>query len=142
MLSSQLDTEFSADDYDEVKKVYSIWLCLNSSGYATDTITEYSMEQKKLVGDFNGKARYDLLSAVMVCIDQKSCYRKTTLLHGLLGTLFSTRLTPDEKMEILQNEYGIEVTTEMKEGTGQICKKIQKGKSLSLVAEELEEEEK
>ena len=189
MLSAQLDTEFTAENYDEVKKVYSIWLCLNAPRHTVDTITEYGMAQKKLAGDFRGKARFDLLSAVMVCIDQYSYQRKTTPLHGLLGTLFSTKLTPDEKMALLREEYGIETTVEVEEGMKRmcnlsdviveqglqqgleqglqqgleqglqqgiqqglqqgkekssinlVCKKVKRGKSLSVIAEELEEEE-
>ena len=121
MLSAQLDTEFTAENYDEVKKVYSIWLCLNAPRHTVDTITEYGMAQKKLAGDFRGKARFDLLSAVMVCIDQYSYQRKTTPLHGLLGTLFSTKLTPDEKMALLREEYGIETTVEVEEGMKRMC---------------------
>ena len=79
------------------------------------------MAQKKLAGDFRGKARFDLLSAVMVCNDQYSYQRKTTPLHGLLGTLFSTKLTPDEKMALLREEYGIETTVEVKEGMKRMC---------------------
>ena len=162
MLSAQLDTEFTAENYDEVKKVYSIWLCLNAPRHTVDTITEYGMAQKKLAGDFRGKARFDL---------------------------FSTKLTPDEKMALLREEYGIETTVEVEEGMKRmcnlsdviveqglqqgleqglqqgleqglqqgiqqglqqgkekssinlVCKKVKRGKSLSVIAEELEEEE-
>lgn len=34
MLSAQMDTEFGGKDYDEVKKVYSIWICLDTPSYA------------------------------------------------------------------------------------------------------------
>ena len=94
MLSAQLDTEFTAENYDEVKKVYSIWLCLNAPRHTVDTITEYGMAQKKLAGDFRGKARFDL---------------------------FSTKLTPDEKMVLLREEYGIETTVEVEEGMKRMC---------------------
>lgn len=30
MISAQLKTEFGDDNYDDIKKVYSIWLCLNA----------------------------------------------------------------------------------------------------------------
>lgn len=34
MLSAQMDTKFGGKDYDEVKKVYSIWICLDTPSYA------------------------------------------------------------------------------------------------------------
>lgn len=33
MISAQLDTEFSESDYNNVKKVYSIWICMNGPRY-------------------------------------------------------------------------------------------------------------
>lgn len=50
MLSSQLDTEFTTENYDEIKKVYSIWICMDAPEYAQNTITEYHMTQDKLYG--------------------------------------------------------------------------------------------
>ncbi len=41
MLSSQMDTEFFADDYSGMKKVYSIWICMNTPNYIGNAISEY-----------------------------------------------------------------------------------------------------
>lgn len=30
LISSQLETEFTGSNYGDIKKVYSIWICLNS----------------------------------------------------------------------------------------------------------------
>lgn len=46
MISAQLDTEFHIPDYDSIKKVYSIWICMNAPKYIGNTITEYSIEKK------------------------------------------------------------------------------------------------
>lgn len=87
--------------------------------------------------------------------------KKKSRLHGLLGTIFSEELKPEEKALILDREYDIKTEVEVKEGMGkmcnlsdaieergmekklieQICRKIKKGKNLSVIAEELEEEE-
>ena len=72
MLSAQLDTEFTTKNYDDIKKVYSIWICMETPQNAKNTITEYRIQQNKLFGDFQGKARYDLLSTVMVCLGEKT----------------------------------------------------------------------
>ncbi len=121
MLSAQLDTEFSTDNYDGIKKVYSIWLCLNTPKYAADTLTEYKMCQRRLFGKFRGNARYDLLDVVMICLCRESYRKKVTVLHGFLGTLFSEELSPDEKLIILEREYGIEMSLEIKEGMQRMC---------------------
>ena len=107
MLSAQLDTEFTADNYDDIKKVYSIWICMDVPKYAENTITEYSIEQKRLFGNFRGKARYDLLAAVMVCIGENSEAEKDAPLHKLLATVLSEEMSVTEKTTILQEEYDI-----------------------------------
>ena len=121
MLSAQLDTEFMAENYDGIKKVYSIWLCLNSPQYLTDTITSYSIRPESIVGEVNGDARYDIMSAVIICLNEKSYQKKETPLHGLLGTIFSEKLDSNEKVKILNQDYGIETTREVKEGMSKMC---------------------
>ena len=139
LLSAQLDMEFTGKDYDELKKVYSIWICMDVPKYAANTITEYKMEQTKLYGNFSGRARYDLLSAVMVCLESKGALEKEfsrdggfhvsedsagkerMKLHGLLSALLTEKLTPEQKIHILENDFGIAATTEMKEDMRIMC---------------------
>ena len=46
MLSEQLDKEFTAENYDDLKKVYSIWIFFNAPQKDSDTITEFYLERK------------------------------------------------------------------------------------------------
>jgi len=98
MISAQLDTEFTADDYDGIKKVYSIWVCMNTPKYAQNTITEYSIKPTKIYGDFKGNARYDLLSVITICLGSRDCEND---LLGMLLVLLSQELTPEQKEVIL-----------------------------------------
>ena len=115
MLSAQLGTEFSTNvndpkKYDNIKKVYSIWICFNTPRYAANTITEYCMTQKAHYGSFKGKARYDLLSVVMICLanskKNETCEEQNKLIQ-MLTTLFATEMDKDEKKKKLQEQYGI-----------------------------------
>lgn len=72
MISAQLKTEFDDDNYDDIKKVYSIWLCLNAPNKEANTIVEYRMEPKVLYGLVGTRHRYDLISVVMVGLNEKS----------------------------------------------------------------------
>lgn len=116
MISAQLDTEFTADDYDGIKKVYSIWICMNTPKYAQNTITEYSIKPTKNYGDFQGNARYDLLSVITICLGNGEGENK---LLGMLSTLLSPELKPDQKEVILQ-DYGI-ATTRLREKLSMGC---------------------
>lgn len=125
MLSAQLDTEFSNSDYDQIKKVYSIWICMDTPKYAANTLTEYTMAKNDLFGNFKGNARYDLLSVVMVCLGDESKIAtdnsQKTKLHSLLSTLLSKKLTLEEKEVLLNNEYGIVTQQGLKEEMRDMC---------------------
>ena len=50
LISQQMDVEYTADNYDGVKKVYSVWICMNapekkhSYKKVADSIVEYSIK--------------------------------------------------------------------------------------------------
>lgn len=164
MISAQLNAEFNDSNYDDIKKVYSIWLCLNSPKKEADTITEYHIVPRVIYGSSETRHRYDLMFVVMVELNAESWRVKETPLHGFLGTIFSEKLKETEKLKILERDYEVKITRELKEGISimcnlsdaieergirqgeeqklieLICRKVRKGKALPVIAEELEEE--
>lgn len=120
MLSAQLDTEFTSSDYDNIKKVYSIWICMNVPNYAVNTITKYSMYPENIAGDFSAPTRYDLLSVIMIRLGKKE-ERKEHPLIGMLSVLLSQKMKSEEKEEILNKQFGIKATSEMKERLNSMC---------------------
>lgn len=110
MISSQLDKEFTTENYDDIKKVYSIWICMDAPKYAHHTITEYKITPEKLWGDFSGKARYDLLSVIMICLGDST--NKENKLIQMLNIVLSEKLSATEKENLLTAEYGIETRTD------------------------------
>lgn len=121
MLSAQLDTEFIHGNYKDIKKVYSIWICMDAPRYAENTIMEYRLDKRELYGHLNHAGRYDLMSAVMIGLGSESNMDERNPLNGMLSTLFSERLTPKEKIEKLSKEYDIETSVEIKEGMRLMC---------------------
>ena len=119
MISSQLDKEFTTDNYDNIKKVYSIWICMDAPKYAHHTITEYKITPEKLWGDFSGKARYDLLSVIMICLGDST--NKENKLIKMLNTVLSEKLSVTEKENLLTTEYGIEMKTDEEGGVNLMC---------------------
>lgn len=115
MLSAQLDQEFSADNYDNIKKVYSIWICMDTNRKSMNTITSYRIDQHRLYGDFSGKARYDLMDVVMICLGgdktgtQLSDDGRPKLLC-LLDTLLTNKKSPEEKEQVLTDDFNIKPT--------------------------------
>lgn len=120
MLSAQLGTEFSSSDYDNIKKVYSIWICMNVPNYAANTITKYSMYPENMVGDFSAWERYDLLSVIMIRLGEKEEEKEHALI-GMLSVLLSQKIMPEEKEKILEEKFDIKATVEMKERLNMMC---------------------
>jgi len=120
MLSAQLGTEFSSSDYDNIKKVYSIWICMNVPNYAANTITKYSMYPENMVGDFSAWERYDLLSVIMIRLGEKEAEKEHALI-GMLSVLLSQKIMPEEKEKILEEKFDIKATVEMKERLNMMC---------------------
>ena len=121
MLSSQLDTEFTPRNYDDIKKVYSIFICMDCPAYAEYTITRYHMTKDEIYGHIAKNQRYDLLEAIMICLGKEERKDKGNKLHGFLSTLLSSTLSPQEKEDILEDEYGVEMTVDIEGGLKEMC---------------------
>ena len=121
MISEQVYTEFVPDHYDDIKKVYSVWLCMEPPMKYANTITEYSMEQKDIYGEFTGVENYDLLSVLIIrlCTDENvDCENQ---LINMLNVLLSTKLKAEQKKEILEKEHQMKMETEMEGEAKNMC---------------------
>lgn len=121
MLSAQLDTEFTGENYDDMKKVYSIWICMEVPEDKQYTITAYKMRPEEMHGHGSGDSRYDLMESVFVCLGKEEEAEKGNALHGMLSTLFSERLQPEEKEKILEEDYNFITSIEVEGGLRQMC---------------------
>ena len=138
LLSSQLDTTFTTDNYDDIQKVYSIWVCMQVPQKAEHTITRYHIARENLWGCVEVDSRYDLLEVIMVYLGRENEADKGTKLHGVLSTLLSETLTVQEKKKQLHDDYGIATSIELEGGLNQMCnlsdlieeRGIQKGKTV------------
>lgn len=69
MISSQYGREFTGSHYEKIKKVYSIWICMNPPKNRENTITRYRLVEEHLVGEATELiGHYDLLSVIMLCL--------------------------------------------------------------------------
>ena len=143
LLSSQLDQEFtnkSRDSlkYDGIKKVYSIWICMDSLVNEQNSIVEYHMVPNTLFNEDNQRTlkahRHDLLSVVMIYLGDNSMESDNQLV-SMLTTLLSSDITKEKKKQILQDTYNIPMTIEYEQEVDDMCnlseyveqKGIQKG---------------
>lgn len=120
MVSAQYNTEFTNSHYEEVKKVYSVFICINPPGYRKNTINRYSITEENLVGDIQEKkSSYDLMTAVIICIGDAE--HSSSGILKLLEVLLSSERTADDKKHILEDEFLIKMTEEFDEEVTDMC---------------------
>ena len=127
MISSQLTKEFSVatDDpnkYDNIKKVYSIWICTETSQKRANSIEKYGIKKEILCGENTDYPRYDILSAIMINLSKYHNYGKTECeLIRFLTDLFNETIPAEEKLRILENNYHLRVTEEIRKEVSEMC---------------------
>ena len=121
MISAQYGTVFSSAQYDKIRKVYSIWICMNPPKSRENTITQYYIAEKSLVGHVTEKVEnYDLMSAVMICLGKPDSENYHGVLK-LLNVLLSSETTTKEKERILHDDFDIAMTQNLKREVSLMC---------------------
>ena len=121
IISSQYGREFTGSHYERIKKVYSIWICMNPPKYRKNSITRYRLVEEQLVGEAVEPVKnYDLLSIVMLCLGGPGGGNYEGVLR-MLDVLLSNETSEVEKRKILQDDYGIQMTQTMEQEVSIMC---------------------
>ena len=121
MISSQAGFVFTNSEYDKLRKVYSIWICMHPPEGRENSITLYQMCEKNIIGkDHEPIKNYDLISLVMIHLGKKDDEGNEGLLR-LLSTLLSSEVTVDEKKQVLEDEFQIPMTQSMDKEVSLLC---------------------
>lgn len=107
LISAQLTTEFSEPDYDSLKKVYSIWICFNSSKEQANAISEYKVTKHDIIkGIRDNKNAYDKMSMIMITLNPETTSEDQFI--NMLNCLFHED-NIETKKEILRFQYGFAI---------------------------------
>ena len=118
LLSEQKETIFHNSDYNLIRKVYSIWLCINPNKEARNVINRYELQEECLFGDFHfPKESYDKMCIVMACLGAKDS--KNDFVR-LFSSIFNAKVPTTEKLQLAQ-ECGITITKEIEGGIETMC---------------------
>lgn len=113
MISSEKQRDFIHSDYNDMKEIYSIWLC---TGEKENTLNHIQLSDKKLIGSKKWKGNLNLLNAIIIGLsDELPEHDETYDLHRFLGVILSNSLEYSEKIKIIENEYELELPEELKE---------------------------
>ena len=124
MISAQKQTEFFHSDFDNLKKVRSIWICMDNDE-TEDSIEEIGLDRKMVFGNKKNPYHTDLMKGIIVNIrngennnpsDGKK--KSQNVLISMLEELLSEK-DAVEKKRVLADEYGMIMTAEL-EGRIQI----------------------
>lgn len=119
LISSQKEKDFVRTNYNDIKRVFSIWVCMNMVENSMDYV---HLTDDKLLGSYQWKGGLDLLNIVLIGIASELPEHDDKYeLHRLLSTLLSVDLSVDEKLEIMEKEYSIPLDDRIREDVSEMC---------------------
>lgn len=131
LISSQYETIFSGSKYDELRKVYSIWICTNPDDAHKNTIVRYGISPEELFGSISfkdedskqrEKQNYDMMSLIMICLDNyKDGHTSENGIIKLLSILLSNNIKAEQKKKLLREECHIRMTKDVEEEVSEMC---------------------
>ena len=119
LISSQKERDFENSSYDDIKRVYSILVCMNME---ESSMSHVHLTKEDLIGSYEWKGNLDLLNIIMLGLAKNLPeHDETYELHRLLGALLSKELTIDEKLNIIGNEYDIPIEENFRKDVSVMC---------------------
>ena len=119
LISSQMERDFVKTNYNDIRRVFSIWVCMNMD---ENSMAYVHLAKDDLLGSYPWKGGIDLLNIVLIGIaNELPEHDDKYELHRLLSTLLSMGLTVDEKLGIIEKEYSISVDDRMREDVSAMC---------------------
>lgn len=140
MISAQKEIEFFNSDYDNIKAVRSIWICMDSNA-DEDSINRIRFVQENVESSKNYLIA--MLEELLKKGDKEKKKKNLSSNFGLIMTEETIRRIDHMcNLSDLIVEQGIEQGIEQGNVLhliGQVCKKMKKGKTVTEIAEDLEE---
>ena len=119
MVSSQKGRDFVHQNYNDMKRVFSIWLCMNMP---SNSMSYVHLTKEDILEHYNWNGHLDLLNIVLLGIGRElPPHEEQYELHRLIGTLLSAELTVTQKLAIIETEYHIPLSVELEEGVNDMC---------------------
>ena len=119
LISSQKERDFVNTNYDDIKQVFSIWICMNMDD---NSLSHIHLTKDELLKPCNWKGNLDLLNIVLIGITNEIPeHDKKYEMHRLIGALLSSELKEQEKLDIIEHEYNIPISQEFREDVRIMC---------------------
>ena len=160
MISAQKEVEFTKSNYDDIKSVRSIWICMDANA-DEDSINRIRFTQESVYGEMIELPNIDKVQGVIVRLRSREDVEiSKNYLIAMLEELLRKENVEDKKRK-LEEEYGFVMSEETERRVNVmcnlsevmidrgevlklielVCKKMQKEKTVEEIAESLEESE-
>ena len=119
LISSQKERDFVNTNYDDIKRVYTIWICMNMPENSLDY---YQLANRKILGSRTWEGKQDMINIVLIGLAKDlPVHDEKYELHRLLVALMSKQLTTSEKINIIEKEYKIQVNDTLRKDVSVMC---------------------
>lgn len=121
MISAQYGKVFTKQNYGDIRKVYSIWIVSEPYARNRNSVKSFQFVPKDLYGHAAyDKRDYDKITAVLINLDRKKPGVKNQILR-MLNVLLSGTMEAPEKEKILENEFNILMSEDVREEMRDMC---------------------
>lgn len=119
LISSQKERDFVNTNYDDIKQIFSIWICMNMDD---NSLSHIHLTKDEMLKPCNWKGNLDLLNIVLIGITNEIPeHDEKYEMHRLIGALLSSELKEQEKLDIIEHEYNIPISQEFREDVSIMC---------------------
>ena len=119
LISSQKERDFVNTNYDDIKRVYTICICMNMPENSLDY---YQLANRKTLGSRTWEGKQDMINIVLIGLAKDlPVHDEKYELHRLLVALMSKQLTTSEKLNIIEKEYKIQVNDTLRKDVSVMC---------------------
>ena len=119
LISSQKERDFVNTNYDDIKQVFSIWICMNMDD---NSLSHIHLTKDEMLKPCKWKGNLDLLNIVLIGITNEIPeHDEKYEMHRLIGALLSSELKEQEKLDIIEHEYNIPISQEFREDVSIMC---------------------
>mgnify|MGYP000903495369 CR=1 FL=1 len=123
--AGQYNTEFAGSHYEKLKKAYSIWVCTDPPDKHKNSISVVSLQKNDKVSSVDrDKEKYDLINVISICLGGPEYANYDNKIIRLLDVLLRSKMTPEEKKKILEEEYEIPMSENIETEVNNMCSYI------------------
>ena len=122
MISEQKGTEFSGSSYDDIKSIYSIWICMDTKK-TDDSIIEFGMKSNLIYGKIKKIPKLSKINGALINVRTRTAKNRELSKNRLIAMLEELFSKSEflEKKKILEEDYGLKMSVELEGRMNEMC---------------------